>query len=69
MSRTEDTLRAELEGILHGVEVDDRISAAGTIVGQLSAVLAAIENGEIEASATETARIEGAVIALSIIAN
>lgn len=42
--------------------------AVAETVGQLRAILAAVDAGELEVSATERARIEGAVLALDVLA-
>jgi hypothetical protein len=51
-----DQFRAELAGSLAGLSPSQRLKAAREMADRLAVVLAAIERGEIGASATETAR-------------
>ena len=55
-----DQFRAELAGSLAGLSPSQRLKAGREMADRLGVVLAAIERGEIDASATETARLQGA---------
>ena len=59
------TISAELAGSLAGLSPSQRLKAAREMADRLAVVLAAIERGEIDASATETARLQGAAVALA----
>ena len=50
-----DQFRAELAGSLAGLSPSQRLKAGREMADRLGVVLAAIERGEIDASATETA--------------
>jgi len=63
-----DQFRAELAGSLAGLSPSQRLKAAREMADRLAVVLAAIERGEIDASATETARLQGAAVALATLA-
>ena len=52
-----DQFRAELAGSLAGLSPSQRLKAGREMADRLAVVLAAIERGEIDASATETATI------------
>ena len=53
-----DQFRAELAGSLAGLSPSQRLKAGREMADRLGVVLAAIERGEIDASATETARLQ-----------
>ena len=63
-----DQFRAELAGSLAGLSPSQRLKAGREMAERLGVVLAAIERGEIDASATETARLQGAAVALATLA-
>ena len=63
-----DQFRAELAGSLAGLSPSQRLKVAREMADRLAVVLAAIERGEIDASATETARLQGAAVALATLA-
>ena len=63
-----DHFRAELAGSLAGLSPSQRLKAAREMADRRAVVLAAIERGEIDASATETARLQGAAVALATLA-
>src|SRR6478672_6065019 len=63
-----DQFRAELAGSLAGLSPSQRLKAGREMADRLGVVLAAIERGEIDASATETARLQGAAVALATLA-
>ena len=60
-----DQFRVELAGSLAGLSPSQRLKAGREMADRLGVVLAAIERGEIDASATETARLQGAAVALA----
>ena len=62
-----DQFRAELAGSA-GLSPSQRLKAGREMADRLGVVLAAIERGEIDASATETARLQGAAVALATLA-
>lgn len=53
---------------LVGLSPLQRLKAATEMVDQMTAILEAVERGEIDASTSETARLQGAVVALRTIA-
>ena len=53
---------------LAGLSPSQRLKAGREMADRLGVVLAAIERGEIDASATETARLQGAAVALATLA-
>lgn len=59
-----EQFRVELAPKLAGQSPSQRLRAGREMADQLSAILAAIECGEIAATETEVARLEGAVVAL-----
>jgi hypothetical protein len=63
-----DQFRAELAGTLVGLTPSQRLKAGREMADWLAVILAAIERGEIDASATEYARLQGAAVALAILA-
>ncbi|MGH3628096.1 MAG: hypothetical protein ACRDRL_11750 [Sciscionella sp.] len=63
-----DRFRDELAGTLAGLSPAQRLNAGREMADRLGRVLAAIERGEIDASATEIARLQGAAVALATIA-
>ena len=63
-----DCMLNALDNAFSGLSATERVSAAREIAARFSVVLASIERGEIGASSTEVARIEGAAMALRAIA-
>ncbi len=62
-----DRVAEELRGALAGLTAAQRIKAAREMAERLRVVLAALERGELDATPTEVARLEGAAVALSML--
>jgi hypothetical protein len=63
-----EQVRAELADSLAGLSPSQRLKAGREMADRLAVILAAIERGEIAATATETARLQGAAVALATLA-
>lgn len=52
---------------LEGLSASQRLKAAAEMADQITLILEAVERGEIDASAVDAARLQGAVVALRTI--
>jgi len=62
-----DRFHTEVASAVVGLSANERIAVARESAERLSTVLAAIERGELDATAGEVARLQGAAMALAAI--